>query len=224
MLTSNSSPIYSDLEPKVNTSTLSLLVNLKFRVRFAFTLQRCWNPGTCTKVKLVRKHSLAFRRCVCFGRSEIMGWWETCWQIIWPSVSPPPHSLPKSVVPLIIRGRQPYKSAAHCLIYPRWPAHTADILFRALRLVIGGCHTMQTLTRGHSGASQPPRQYQTTQSSALRCENVTPGMERKATSRSSVKVINSRVSMQLNERLSRLLRRGGQSKWWILRFCKQPAD
>lgn len=62
---------------------------------------------------------------------------------------PPPRCcMPQSVVPLIIRGRHPNRAAHTAPIYPRWPIHTADILFRgAARLVIGGGHTAQTLTR-----------------------------------------------------------------------------
>lgn len=61
--------------------------------------------------------------------------------------SGPPHSTAKSVMPLIIRGGRPERAArTHCLIYPRWPVHTADILFRPLRLVIGAGHTTQGLT------------------------------------------------------------------------------
>lgn len=94
-------------------------------------------------------------------------WKDTCWQIIWPSVwATTLHA--KVSCPINYKRQASQPSCTHCLIYPHWPVHTADILFWALRLVIGSGHTTQTLTRA---TLEPLSHPSTSASHRLRLDN-----------------------------------------------------
>lgn len=101
------------------------------------------------------------------GGGDISEWKDTCWQIIWPSVwATTLHA--KLSCPINYKRHASRPSCTHCLIYPRWPVHTADILFWALRLVIGSGHTTQTLTWG---TLEPLSHPSTSASHKLRLDN-----------------------------------------------------
>lgn len=82
----------------------------------------------------------------CVVRVEIMKWKDACWQIVWPSIwATTLHA--KASCPINYKQQASELSCTHCLVYPSWPVCTADILFWALKFVIGGGHTTHTLTR-----------------------------------------------------------------------------
>ena len=85
--------------------------------------------------------------CVCFVCGGGGSWGE--WTHVDKSYSHqsgPPHYMPKSVVPLITRGRHPNCTPHTAPFIPTDRFTQQTFCFRAARLVIGSGHTTQTLT------------------------------------------------------------------------------